>query len=157
MLILGIDPGATTGWCLYHGGKQQVLGAGTFNRHHWSDEASEAMAVADAVAIESFFEPHGGIYPDTVLAAMTEGRLQEAVAATRGVEPVLYTRLSIKQALTEATLREVVVQDDRTCKAALVLLHGDGSDKKGGAIWPATNDHRRAALAVAWMHARLTP
>jgi hypothetical protein len=57
------------------------------------------------------------------------------------------TRREVKRILTAATQRDVVVTDDASAWAALRLLHGDGCDKKGGALH-GVRAHARAALAV---------
>lgn len=159
MRILGIDPGATTGWCDYDVDARRVLECGTFDDHHDGGMLARVVPTADVVVVESFIKPHGNIYPAAVVSAITEGRLVERIASLQGHDPVLITRHDAKLALTSATQRTVVVVDDKTVWAALVLLHGEGSDQKprrrkgviveaGGAIGGVTS-HERAALAVA--------
>ncbi len=161
MRVLGLDPGATTGWCLYvdTDAGRYVEACGEFDRHDDCGVLREHGPRADAVVIESMHKPRGSIYPATVLSAITEGRLQERVVRATGQEPWLISRHDVKLELTAATQRTAVVVDDKTAWAALVLLHGDDSARKpkrrkgvvvdaGGPLGLVTG-HARAALAVA--------
>lgn len=159
MNILGIDPGATTGWVLYDTEAKRVVEAGKFLDWLHSDECWSALQRSHRVIIESVIPAHGNIFPDTVATALYQGRLEERLSI-----PVdgRVTRLQVKRTLTEACHREPVVQDDKTVWQALCILHGDGCDAKpktrkgvevspGGSIGCVTT-HERAALAlvVAW-------
>lgn len=159
MIVLGIDPGASTGWCLYSTRDRRVLDCGEFDFHGTRETIREMSLRADVVVIESLFQPRGNIYPPVVQSAIVEGRLQEAVLTFTAQEAQLLSRHDVKLILTAATQRTVVVTDDKTAWQALVLLHGEGSDRKpkrkkgvvvepGGALGSVTG-HARAALAVA--------
>jgi len=151
MNILAIDPGSTTGWCLYDTLARTVLDSGQFQNWMHSEECWNALQRSHRVVIESVLPAHGNIFPDTVATALYQGRLEERLSI-----PVdgRVTRLQVKKTLTEACHREPVVRDDKTVWQALVVLHGPGSDVKptkkreGGCIGRVTS-HERAALAVA--------
>lgn len=155
MKILGIDPGATTGWCVYDTEARRVLAAGQFRGEEVTDELHRARSNADRVVLERPVA-HGPTRPQVVDCAWIAGRLAERLCAET------LTRREVKLALTAATQRDVVVTDDATAWAALVLLHGEGSDAKptmrkgvevasGGALGRVTAHERAAvALAVAW-------
>ena len=149
MKLLGVDPGATTGWCLYDEVARRVVAAGQFPSHEVNLPV-EAFG-ADIVVIERPVA-HGPTRPAVVECAYTAGRLFEAMLRDweDGVHEL--TRREVKLALTAATQRDVVVTDDATAWAALKLLHGgEGCDKKGMALH-GVKAHERAALAVvvAW-------
>lgn len=155
MKILAVDPGATTGWCVYDTEARRVLAAGQFRGDEVTDELQRARSSSDRVVLERPVA-HGPTRPQVVDCAWIAGRLAERLCA----EPL--TRREVKLALTAATQRDVVVKDDATAWAALVLLHGEGSDAKpvtrkgvevspGGALGRVTSHERAAvALAVAW-------
>jgi hypothetical protein len=144
VILLGIDPGKATGWCLYDSNARRVLRAGLFPEHLRTPEFTQAETVANLIIIERPVA-HGPTRPQVVECAWIAGRLRQATGAEE------LTRLQIKQTLTLATHGEVVVRNDATAWAALQLLHGDGCDKKGGALH-GIRAHERAALAVvvAW-------
>ena len=150
MNILGIDPGATTGWCLYDTEAKRVLEAGSFRGVEYSAEMTSAVAKAQAVAVEKPVA-YGPTRPDVVECAWIAGILWHRFGSE------VMTRREVKQILTDATNRDVRVVDDASAWAALKLLHGEGSDVKptkkreGGCIGRVTS-HERAALAlvVAW-------
>lgn len=153
-LVLGIDPGATTGWCLYDSAARRVVACGSFPGHDVHGvlpaDAQGAVCVIERVL------PHGGSFPDVVHAAYTAGRLVEIMRGHGGIAPVEIPRHDVRGALQEGTHGAIRVKDDKTVWAALVLLHGDGSDAKptkkngmqGGPLGLVTG-HARAALAVA--------
>lgn len=155
MKILAVDPGATTGWCVYDTEARRVLAAGQFRGDEVTEELQRECIKADRVVLERPVA-HGPTRPQVVDCAWIAGRLAERLCA----EPL--TRREVKLALTAATQRDVVVVDDATAWAALVLLHGEGSDAKpvtrkgvevspGGALGRVTSHERAAvALAVAW-------
>lgn len=160
MIILGIDPGATTGWCLYDSGDRHVIEWGHFPGHA---VAISSMAELAGVVVVERLRPHGASFPQVVEAAYTAGRIVERFACSReyGCEGVVHEVLRdvVRKTLQEATHGAVKVKDDKSVWAALVLLHGEGSDRKpkkrkgvvveeGGAIGGVTS-HARAALAVA--------
>ena len=56
--------------------------------------------------------------------------------------------MECKKALTEATHREIVVRNDASAWAALLMLHGgEQAAKKGGPLH-GCKSHQRAALAA---------
>lgn len=142
MKLLGIDPGATSGWCLYSTDTRSVLAAGHFPEAAVTDEFREARHRADDCVIERPMG-YGPTYPQVVDAAWWGGRLQAFFCAQA------ITRRDIKAILTDATQGDVRVKDDATAWAALKLLHGgEACAKKGGALH-GVKAHERAALAVA--------
>lgn len=141
-VILGIDPGARTGWALYDSAARRVLAAGMFEEHLRSPEFTAAESRAEVIVIERPMG-YGPTYPQVVDAAWIAGQL----AAHCGAQPI--TRRDIKRILTAATQRDVVVKDDASAWAALKLVHGgDDAAKKGGCLH-GVRSHERAALAVA--------
>ena len=154
MRILGIDPGATTGWVLYDSEAKRVLEAGCFRGAEHSVELGAAVCRSERLVIEKPVA-YGPTRPDVVECAWVAGILFHRF----GCE--VMTRREVKRILTDATNRDVRVVDDATAWAALVLLHGEGSEVKptktreGGSIGRVTT-HERAALAlvVAWLMAR---
>lgn len=156
MRILGIDPGATTGWCLYDADERRVIDSGVFSGH--DVEAMPYGGLDSHVAVERVL-PHGASYPQVVEAAYTCGRIVEWLSGVMELPLSEMSRHEVRKTLQDATHGAVKVKDDKSVWAALVLLHGEGSDKKpkkrkgvvveaGGAIGGVTS-HARAALAVA--------
>lgn len=154
MKILGIDPGATTGWCLYCTETKRALAAGDFKGHEW-DVPAEIADAADVIAAEKVV-PHGPSYPDVVVANYTLGRI---VGERRPREVEEIPRRTIRKELSVASYGTVRVTNDATAWAALKMLHGgDGCDRKprrrkgeiveeGGPLGRLVS-HQRAALAV---------
>ena len=140
MNVLGIDPGATTGWCLYNDEARRVIASGQFQEHLRSPAFTQAQCVAQRIVIERPMG-YGPTRPQLVDCAWIAGQIKVACKA----EPL--TRREVKQILTDATQRDVIVKDDASAWAALKLLHGEGCDKKGGALH-GVKAHERAALAV---------
>lgn len=164
MLILGIDPGATTGWCIYSTEERAAIESGIFKGHGIRTHIRDLCLAAHVVVIESMIEPHGKIFPAVVQAGITEGRLTEHALMTTAREPELLSRHDVKLTLTAATQRTVVVTDDKTAWQALALLHGEGSDRKprrkggvivepGGPLGPESAQATLAAKAAKWMDA----
>lgn len=149
MLILGLDPGATSGWVLYDAEAKRVVDCGTFKETNAPQELVDDLR-HDYCVIERPVA-YGPTRPQVVDCAWHAGQLAIVMQA------IPMTRREVKQLLTEATNRDVRVVDDASAWAALVLLHGEGSDQKptkkreGGCIGRVTS-HERAALAlvVAW-------
>jgi hypothetical protein len=149
MMLLGIDPGATTGWCLYNTEQRRVEDCGDFRGTDLPDGCKAAAERCDHVIIESLHEPRGGIYPAVVVAGITQGHIERQLILY-GVQRI--TRHEVKMLLTEAVHREPVVQKDKHAWEALLVLHGgDKAAKKGGPLH-GVKSHQRAALAavVAW-------
>lgn len=162
MRILAIDPGATTGWCVYLGDTKRVAARGQFEGFDINAVLPEAAA-ADAIVVESLRKAHANAYPTTVESAYICGRIVERLEV-RGIVVHELLRIDIKRTLTDATLGEIRVKNDKTAWLALVMLHGGvGCDRKprrkkgvvvdeGGPLGGVTG-HERAALAcaVAWL------
>lgn len=154
-MILAIDPGATTGWCVYDETERRVVDAGQFRGADCSPEAASVMGAVDVRVIERPVA-HGPTRPQVVECAWIAGILCERLHCQE------LTRLEVKQRLTAAVLNEIRVKDDATAWAACVLLHGPNSDKRpkvrrgeivepGGCIGGVRSHERAAlALAVAW-------
>lgn len=149
MNLLGIDPGATTGWCLYDPQARRVVDRGTFEKFHVPEELIQRIRNGGVrCVVESFDDVHAGIYPQTVHAAEVLGRIEERILCLAGQEPGRITRFDVKRTLHNWIMGEWPVQKDRDVWAALLKLHG-GIDaaKKGGPLHGA-KAHERAALAV---------
>lgn len=149
MKLLGIDPGATTGWTLYNTELRRVEDCGDFRGTDLPDGCKAAAERCNHVIIESLHEPRGGIYPAVVVAGITQGHIERQLILY-GVQRI--TRHEVKMLLTEAVHREPVVQKDKHVWEALLVLHGgDKAAKKGGPLHGVMS-HQRAALAavVAW-------
>ncbi len=159
MIILGIDPGATTGWCLYDSGDRHVIASGSDRDIGVVAELHHAMLLehVDDIAIERP-KGYGPTRPQVVDCAYVCGWIAATLDA-HGFEVHELVRRDVCAILTDAVHGVVRVKNDATAWAALVLLHGEGSDRKlkkrkgvvveeGGAIGGVTS-HARAALAVA--------
>lgn len=148
MNILAIDPGSKTGWCLYDADARRVTSAGTSE-----DVEVVSEMPSDGVDFIVIERPkgYGPTRPQLVDCGYVCGYIVAAIecVSLHGVEQL--TRLDVCKTLTEATHGEVRVRNDATAWAALKLLHGEGCDKKGGALH-GVRAHERAALAlaVAW-------
>lgn len=153
MILLGIDPGATTGWCAYDTDRRVAIAAGEFREH-----SMDGVHLPDwDVCIQERPKGYGATRPDVVDAAYVAGRIAEKVSLSD--EYAELTRHEVCKLLSDATHGEVRVKNNATAWAALVLLHGDGSDakprrKKGKIVSPGgaigeVHGHARAALAVA--------
>lgn len=159
MIVLGIDPGAESGWCLYHAAQKRSVRSGKFAEFDLSDEVLVAAEEADHIVVESLRKAHAGVYPTTVESAYFCGRIVERLMARfTAVHEML--RIDVKRTLTDATFGEIRAKNDSTVWQAIKMLHGGaGSDskgkrKKGVVIEPpgpigSVVKHERAALAVA--------
>lgn len=154
MRVLGIDPGATTGWCLYDGEERRVIDCGEFDSYHLPEDVFFANDV-DEVVVERLV-PHGASFPQVVEAAYTCGRLVEFAAAYRGESPHELRRPDVRKALQElGTHGAIRVKDDASVWAALCEMHGGPdagkkpSKKHPGGPLGGVKSHGRAALAVA--------
>jgi hypothetical protein len=147
-IVLGIDPGATTGWCAYDATARRTLASGQFPGHEVSAAATLAIGDADCVVIERP-KGYGPTRPPVVDCAWVAGRLFERVQRNNIDTTHELTRIDVKNALRDATHGEVSVKTDAGVWAALLLLHGgDDAAKKGGPLH-GVKSHERAALAVA--------
>lgn len=152
-IILGVDPGETTGWCLYDSHTKRAGKHGTFPGHHvpylWDGvDVTDPLAVAPHIVIERPVA-HGPTRPQVVECAYIAGRLFSGLSSTFAVPVIELTRLEVRRRLQQATNGVIQVKNDATVWAALKLLHGgDGAAKRGGPLYRVTG-HCRAALAVA--------
>lgn len=164
MILLGIDPGATTGWCAYDTDKRVAIASGCFER----DETPRHDPLpwpASTIVIERPVA-HGPTRPEVVECARIEALIFERFRRLRTTHEM--TRLQVRQTLQAAVAGTIRVWNDATVWAALKALHGDGCDakprrKKGVVVTPGgaigeVKGHARAALAVAvaWWLARET-
>ena len=176
MIILGVDPGATTGWCAYDIGpnlkwypetieQHRVVGAGRFPGHDFDQpfmDAIDSLPREHAVVVERP-KGYGPTRPQVVDCAYVCGRLvsdlEQWWSATPSLDVHELTRLDVKRRLREYHCGEVATTRDSDVWAALVLMHGEGSDRKertkkkvvieqAGVLGGITS-HERAALAVA--------
>ncbi len=157
MKILGIDPGATTGWCSYDSETRTVLDCGHFAGHEVEGLPSGALAAV--VAIERP-KGYGPTRPQLVDCGYVCGRLVEWAGGCMEMEVNELTRLEVCKTLSAAVHGEVNVRTDATAWAALLLLHGGvdagrkPSKKHGpGGVLGTVTGHARAALAVAVAYA----
>lgn len=160
---MGVDPGATTGWCLWDSESKTVAACGEFAKHLCSVEFIVALDQTNLAVVEGFSDVHAGIYPETVQPAVTCGRLLEFIER-RDIKCQEISRMETKRQLELAIRKEFRVLKDKDVWGALQLLHGPGSAdkprvKKGvevtpGGVLARVRDHARAALAVAvaWHH-----
>lgn len=146
MNILGIDPGATTGWCLYDSTRSRVIRAGEFPGHQFP-EPTEWLAEVDVAVIERP-KGYGPTRPQLVDCGYVAGRIVGELRQFEAVREL--TRLEVCQALTAAMSGVVQCRNDSTVWAALLHMHGgELSGKKGGPLH-GVKSHARAALAVAY-------
>jgi hypothetical protein len=143
--ILGVDPGETTGWAVYNTLSRRVEQSGQFATYLLPLIAASLADACDRIVIERPVA-HGPTRPQVVECAWIAGRLIERLG--RRCEE--RTRLDVKKALTAATHGEVVVRNDATAWAALLLLHGGAADAKKNGPLHGVRAHERAALAVAY-------
>lgn len=152
MRILGVDPGATTGWCLYDAASRTVVDCGHFQG---ADAGERLFCLPADIAVVERLRPHGASYPQVVEAAYTCGRLVEWLFCVEKMETHEMFRDDVRKALQDSVYGAIRVKDDKTVRAALVLLHGEGSDRKAtkkngpGGVLGAVTGHCWAALAVA--------
>lgn len=161
MKVLGIDPGDTTGWCVYDSENREVVAAGCSRGLEAWAEIDRWLAHVDAVAIERP-RGYGATYPQVVEAGYVCGYLVASIlAAPVAPEPVEIVRREVCRLLTDAVDGAVRVKNDSTAWAALCELHGGAGvadlkpkRRKGvvvesGGPLGEVRSHARAALAVA--------
>lgn len=144
MRILGIDPGVTSGWCVYDAETRRVVESGQFLDHLLPLTGAKTTC---KVAVLELPKGYGPTRPQLVDCAYVAGQLAQKLIHA-GYELHELTRLEVCKVLTAEVHDALRVRNDATAWAALKLIHGDGSDKKGGAIY-GVRAHERAALAVA--------
>lgn len=146
MLILGIDPGATTGWCFYNSEARAVIASGQFPEYEIAGLPTEAIA---ATAVVERPKGYGPTRPQLVDCGYVCGRIVEALQGPMEMETYEMLRLDVCRALTDAMHGVMRVRNDATAWAALLELHGGPlAAKKGGPLY-GVKSHGRAALAVA--------
>lgn len=158
--ILGIDPGKTTGWCIYDATRKEAIACGEFAE--WDvDAINDPWAGITSRVVVERPKGYGPTRPQLVDCGYVCGRIVERLRF-RFTAPKVHelTRHDVCKTLTEATHGVVNVRNDATAWAALLLLHGgDAAGEKprtkkgvevspGGALGRVTG-HGRAALAVA--------
>lgn len=162
MRILGIDPGATTGWCVYDSDSRTVVECGTFEGADFLKIPGRHYDKVHAVLERPVAQ--GATRPQVVECAWIAGMLfRDCQSLVGSPKSYTITRLQVRQLLTQATYGTIRVVNDATAWAALVQMHGEGSDKKprrkkgvvvekGGPLGEVSS-HARAALAaaVAWL------
>lgn len=147
MRILGIDPGATTGWCRYDTVRACVIAAGEFPGFQFP-EPTEWLAEVDVAVIERP-KGYGPTRPQLVDCGYVAGRIVGELRQFEAVREL--TRLEVCQALTAVMCGVVQCRNDSTVWAALLHLHGgELAGKKGGPLY-GVKAHARAALAVAFV------
>lgn len=151
MIVLGLDPGATTGWCVYDSQARIATASGRSCDVAVLAEAEHHIAAADAIVIE---RPKGygfNTRPQMVDCGYVCGYIVSALNQT-GRDVLELTRLEICQALQSELHGVIRVRNDATAWAALLEMHGGAAAaKKGGTLY-GVKSHGRAALAaaVAW-------
>jgi hypothetical protein len=145
MNILGIDPGATSGFCVYDADARRALYSGKFSECAVFSGVNGPRLAGVANAVVERPKGYGPTRPAVVDCAYVAGRIVERLCDFNVHE---LTRIEVKNILRDATHGEVSVKNDAGVWAALKLLHGEGCDKKGGSLYGVTS-HARAALAVA--------
>lgn len=167
-MIIGIDPGATTGWCIYDPKSRRAIECGAFAGHDYGGTSFDIEANATgpgAITAMVLERPkgYGPTRPQLVDCGYVAGRLVERLARRDSVRPRVVnelTRLEVCKAITAAVHGQINVRNDATAWAALLLLHGGeeagrkAKHKKGVQIEPPgalgiVTGHARAALAVA--------
>lgn len=146
MRILGIDPGATTGWAYYDAESRKVIASGKWEAHHVTDLPPGVLE--GPVAIERP-KGYGPTRPQMVECGITFGRLAEWFEGVMECKVCHLTRLEVCQTLSEALHGVIRVRNDSTAWAALLELHGGiAAARKEGPLY-GVKAHGRAALAVA--------
>lgn len=154
MKILGIDPGETSGWCLYDCQSERVLSSGEFAQHNIGP-ARLYEKEPDHIVVERP-KGQGPTFPQVVECGIVFGRIVERLTCNDYTPHELF-RYQIRKALQEATHGTVRVTNDASVWAALKLLHGgDECAKKNGQLY-GVKSHGRAALAVAVAWSLLNP
>lgn len=173
-MILGLDPGATTGWCLYNPVTRRAIECGEFEGHEYGGTAFDlVLHGAGSGALHVVIERpkgYGPTRPQMVDCGWVGGRLAERVSRRESLHPREVhelTRMEVCKILTAAMHGALNVRNDATAWAALIDLHGEQAGlkaqrKKGVEIAPAgplgiVTGHARAALAVAVAWSLLHP
>lgn len=164
-LILGLDPGETTGWCVYDSETRSAHSAGEFERYESGvmldvDQPYDVIVQERPVVFPArprkggqFSHGSPSQVGDTCYYAGVLSERARRWSSITGYDPKrIYaelTRLDVKKALSIAVHKEVVAVDDATVRVILEMLHGGKTCwRKGGAL-AGVKSHMRAALAVA--------
>ena len=150
MKVFALDPGATTGWVIYDTEARRAIESGCFPGSEWPKQLMALCWGADVRVIERPMG-YGATRPQVVDCAWVAGILTGSMRQG-GLEVHEMKRHEIKVILSDATLRDIVVKNDATAWAAILMLHGgEQAAKKGGPLH-GVKSHGRAALAaaVAW-------
>lgn len=145
MNILGIDPGATTGWCVYCTKRRSVVAHGFYEGQD-TVILMPGASVAEVAVVERLV-PHGASYPQVVESAYVAGHIAGELRPAIRVHEL--KRSDVRRILQEATHGAVKVKDDKSVRAAVVLLHGGDSATEAGGCLDGVTRHVWAALAVA--------
>lgn len=146
MKVLGIDPGAQTGWCLYDSDARRVMASAHFAGFDMPE--IDLPCRVDLAVIERP-RGYGPTRPQVVDCAYVAGRLVERVRRELYLEVYELERREVCRRLSDAMHGVLNVRNDATAWAALVALHGgEGAAKRGGPLH-GVRAHERAALAVA--------
>lgn len=161
MIILGIDPGKAIGLCLYDIESKEVLAAEVCDAKAVDAALHRLLPQAGLVVVERprIYGMGGREIADAceqcgwlirrcggMPVAATLGGLGDAIVYWGG-RVFTFERRAVLKALSGAIGQSVT--KDAGVWQALVALHGEGSGKKGGALF-SVKSHARAALAVAW-------
>ena len=159
MVTLGIDPGKAIGLCLYDGDTGTVLEATVCTAAEVSEHLHRLLPRAAAIGIERV-RAYGlagksiadGIEQTGWLISRCGGGALPAKDYGDGRafwsrQVFTFERRAVLRALSHEVGSDV--RKDAGVWAALVTIHGEGCDKKGGKLY-GTKAHARAALAVAW-------
>jgi|GEM_PF-6315075 len=156
-IILGIDPGKTSGWAIYDATRNLAVSSGEFTGDALP---SEAVPITVSVCVVEVPVGQGPTYPDVVRAGVVAGQLHERLRSV--METHFLERLAIRQRLTTAVHGIFRVTNDPTAwRAVKLILCGRedcdlrGSKKLGrepGPLAHVKGKDARAALAaaVAW-------
>ena len=156
MKILGVDPGTTSGWCVYDTEARCAVASGQFVEHEFIAAGRELVTGADLRTVFDFVDlavverpkGYGPTRPQVVDCAYVAGRIVQKLIAAR-IETAELERREVCRRLTDAMFGEVRVRNDATAWAALLALHGgEAAAEKGGPLY-GVRSHGRAALAVA--------
>lgn len=166
-MILGLDPGATSGWCVYDPASRRAIECGEVEGHEYGGTALDLVlhgAGPSALRHVVIERPkgYGPTRPQMVDCGWIGGRLAERVSRRESLQPREVhelTRMEVCKILTAAMHGAFNVRNDATAWAALLELHGEqagrkAQHKKGIEIAPPgplgiVTGHARAALAVA--------
>lgn len=168
MLILGIDPGTTSGWCVYDDVEKRPVASGEFVGT--APTFVGFRGTLDHVVLERPVG-QGATRPNMINEAINYG-LMLAWCRAKWEPDRLHElpRYRIKSTLTALTMGEISCRNSRDVRQALVMLHGENSDKRArrkkgvevtepGALGRLVGEHEWAALAaaVAWGSSKIVP